>query len=331
MTSIPDNWRESTTRRAELIHQQLGALQQLVASNGGDEELLQAACAPYYEMLEKLYLEEMPLAKALDESDLLLHLEGEAVEAARPKLTLINGLFGDMRRQVGGLIKLLAGALREDLTMPKEIDLGLSSFARGSLYLGFCLPEPGPGQTFLPGDPFLQAAADSLRTLGEAATLVESPDPAAALEDGLPDPAIRDAALSALARLAPTGRKGISSVAITGRALPGDRWHTLTPDHRHRLRGLLEQPVLSEEAVTYRGTVREIDLDASRLDLRGLELITDGQAEPVAKPAALRVAYPEDLSKQARSWLDQTLTVTGRTESYRGLPRLLHAERVAAS
>jgi len=331
MTTTPETWRELTTKRAELIHQQLGALQQLVSGNGGDEDLLQSACAPYYQMLEKLYLEEMPLAKALDESDLLLHLEGDAVEEARPKLSLINGLFGDMRKQVGGLIKLLAGALRDDLAMPKEIDLGLSSFARGSLYLGFCLPEPGKGQTFLPGDPFLQAAEDSLRTLGLAAGIVEEADPMAGLESEMPDPAVRDAALSALARLAPSGRKGIHSVALTGRCLPGRRWHTLTPEHRHLIRGLMERPVLSDEPFTYRGTVREIDLDARRLDLRGLELITDGKAEPVAKPAALRVAYPEELARQAKSWLDRPITVTGRVESYRGVPRLLHGDDVTAS
>lgn len=335
MSTPPPDWRSVTSRRAELIHQQLGALQQLVASNGGDEQLLQAACAPYYQMLEELYLEEMPLAKALDESDLLLHLEGDAVEAARPRLSLVTGLFGDLRKQVGGLIKLLAGALHDDLTLPKEIDLGLSSFARGSIYLGFCLPEPGPGETFLPGDPFLTAAEESLRTLGQAAGLVEESNPASALESGLPDPAIRDAALSALARLAPTGRKGIHTISITGRCLPDRRWHALTPDHRHLVRSLMEQPVLSDQPYTFRGTVREIDLDAHRLDLRGVSQIVDGKEitsdnEP-AVPAALRVVYPEQLAPAAKKWLDQEIEVTGRVMLYRHQPRLMYGEEIVSS
>jgi hypothetical protein len=50
------------------------------------------------------------------------------------------------------------------------------------------------------------------------------------------DPKMRDAALSAVGQLAPSGRRGVSSVAIGGRAMPDRPWRTLTPQTRLQVR-----------------------------------------------------------------------------------------------
>ena len=108
----------------------------------------------------------MPVARALDRSDLLLHLDGEGLQTTSPRLSLVTGIMGDVRKQVGTMIKTLVSSFNEAVELPREIDLGLSSFAQGSLYLGFSLPEPNPGYVVLTGDPFFAASRQALTTLG---------------------------------------------------------------------------------------------------------------------------------------------------------------------
>ncbi len=152
-------WQELIDTQARRLHQQIAATQRLVTESGGSPELLDQACQPYYQLLDRLYREDLPLANAVDSSDLLLHLDGVGLQTVNPRLSLVAGVFGDVRKQVSGMIKILAGAIDENLSLPKEIDLGLSSFARGSLYLGFSLPEPGLNYKFLSGDPLVTASA----------------------------------------------------------------------------------------------------------------------------------------------------------------------------
>ena len=136
------NWSSVLQRRAQLLHQQIAAMQRLVVESGGSEEMLNRACVSYYRLLDELYEKDMPVARALDNSDLLLHLDGEGLQTQNPRLSLVTGIMGDVRKQVGTMIKTLVSSLNESVELPREIELGLSSFAQGSLYLGFSLPEP---------------------------------------------------------------------------------------------------------------------------------------------------------------------------------------------
>src|SRR6202050_1927268 len=145
------NWSSVLKRRTELLHQQIAAMQRLVLESGGGEEMLAKACDSYYRLLDEIYEKEMPVARALDHSDLLLHLDGEGLQTESPRLSLVTGIMGDVRKQGGTMIKTLVSSFNEAVELPREIDLGLSSFAQGSLYLGFSLPEPNPGYVVLGG------------------------------------------------------------------------------------------------------------------------------------------------------------------------------------
>jgi hypothetical protein len=70
---FPD-WSSVLRHRAQLVHHQLAAIQRLVTESGGSDEALSQACEPYYQLLDEIYETEMPVARALDRSDLLLHL-----------------------------------------------------------------------------------------------------------------------------------------------------------------------------------------------------------------------------------------------------------------
>jgi len=217
------------------------------------------------------------------------------------------------------MIKTLVSSLNESVELPREFDLGLSSFAHGSLYLGFSLPVPGVAYAVLTGDPLFNASRDALSTLGTVANHIEEPNAYDLIRRDFADPKLRDAALSAVSQLAPSGRRGVSSVAIGGRALHNKVWRTLTPQTRQQVRSWLERPVLSDEVIELRGRVRAIDLDLRRFDLRRVD---DGNLPD------LRCIYTAEFDLPAKKWLDSTVIVQGQVETYQGMARLLQVQSV---
>jgi hypothetical protein len=294
-------------------------MQRLVRDSGGSEEMVDRACAGAYRLLDEIYGLDLPIARAIDNSDLLLHLDGEGLQTKSPRLSLVTGVMTDVRKQVGAMIKTLVSSFNENVELPREFDLGLSSFAQGSLYLGFCLPEPGAGYALLSGDPIVEASRHALSTLGAITSLLDQPNSYELIRRDFADPKLRDAALSAVGQLAPTGRRGVSSLAIGGRALKSQTWNILTPQTRQQVRSWLEQPVLSNEVIELTGRVRAIDLDLRRFDLRRI----DGGHLP-----DLRCIYPAAFDLPAKGWLDRNVVVRGQVELYQGVARLLQVEAV---
>jgi hypothetical protein len=313
------NWTEVVRRKSHILYQQIATMQRLGFESGATPERIEQSCAPYYRLLDELYEDELPVAHALDDSDLLLHLDGEGLQTKNPRLSLVTGIMGDVRKQVGAMIKTLVSSFNENVELPREFDLGLSSFARGSLYLGFCLPQPGNEYAILPGDPLFEASRRALFTLGTITAHFDEPNAYDLIQRDFADPKLRDAALSAVGQLAPSGRRGVSSVAVGGRALPGRSWHVLTPQTRQQVRAWLERPVPSDEVVELTGHVRAIDLDLRRFDLRRVD---EGNVPD------LRCIYSSAFDPPAKTWLDSMVRVRGQVETYHGVARLLQVQRV---
>jgi hypothetical protein len=312
-------WAGVLQFKAQILHQQIAAMQRLAADSGATPEKLEAACAPYYRLLDQIYDRDVPIARALDTADLLLHLEGQDLQTTAPRLSLVSSIMGDVRKQVGTMIRTLVSSLDETVDLPREIDLGLCSFAFGSLYLGFALPAPPAGYAELGGDPLFSASREALALLGKVTDHIEEADAYAQICRDFADPKIRDAALSAVGQLAPSGRRGVSSVAIGGRSMPERPWRTLTPQTRLQIRSWLEKPVLGDEVVEMSGRVRSIDLDLRRFDLR----LIDGGNQP-----DLRCIYPASFDAAAKKWLDHVVVVRGQVEMYHGAARLLQVQSV---
>jgi len=312
------DWQAVLKHRAEMLHQQIAAMQQLVRDSGGGDAMLEQACSPYYRLLDEIYEKDMPIARALDRSDLLLHLDGEGLQTGRPRLSLVTGIMGDVRKQVGAMIKTLVSSINELVELPREIDLGLSSFAQGSLYLGFSLPEPDAGFVALENDPLFAASRQALTTLGAITEHINEPNAYELIQREFADPKLRDAALSAVGQLAPSGRRGVSAMEISGRALKPGAWRLLTPETRLQVRAWLEQPMVSRETIELRGRVRAVDLDLRRFDLRRMD---EDQPD-------LRCIYPAALDARAKHWLDAIVVVRGQVETYQGIARLLQVQSV---
>ncbi|TIW49917.1 MAG: hypothetical protein E5V71_00280 [Mesorhizobium sp.] len=283
------------------------------------------ACARFYETLDQLYSGDLPLAKAKDNSDLLLHVEGRAVEDA-PRISLVSSLFNNVKGQVRDLTKAISGILPDRRVTVQQIDLGLSGLAKGSLFVGFSVPLPRErgGHENLLGeqDPLFKATKDALRIINAVSHSVEFADEQEAphkLAEVVDDPRVRDAALVAVRRIAPSGKTGVSRIGVTSASdMRGPA--VLTPYLRSQIGRMLERPVESKERMEFVGIVREIDLDAKRFELRG---IADQQIHDI------RCAYGAVKNLQPRGLLDARVRVQGVVERRADeAPRLMSADYI---
>ena len=67
-------------------------------------------------------------------------MEGTGVNRENPRVSLVAAVFSDVRSQVGNLAKAIAGIVEKHI--PRDMDLGLAAFGKGSLVLGFTLAAP---------------------------------------------------------------------------------------------------------------------------------------------------------------------------------------------
>lgn len=307
-------WSDVLDHKARILYAQIAQAQRDVAEHGGDDQMLDALCEPYIELLKSMYAEDYPLARAIEESDLLVSLEGPAISRENPRVSIITNIFTRVRSEVANVAKAIAQISESQKRLPKEMDLGLSAFAKGSLILGFTLPSPSEieeskdGQRSLLGeeDPLYRAAREAIRTIGLVKKHVAEGN-LDRLAEAVPDAKVRDTALSAIQNLTPTGRQGINSVNIAGRQVGTDLGSkALTPVLRDTIRQRLEHPIsVVGEEVNFIGDVREIDLDARRFELRHIENM---EANDV------RCSYVEQTDEEASQWLNNHVRVHGIVE-----------------
>jgi len=311
---------ERVHQKASILQDEIAALRMKARETNDPIGWTEIFCRPYYEMLRSLYTEEMPLAQAIDSSDLLVHAEGPSLADDSPRLALVEQFFANLRVQVLRVTKAIAGLDESTRLRNNQIELGLSGLAPGSLYIGLRVKLPvdaKSGQQSVLGeqDPLFVAARGAVRAIK---VVSQHFDERESLEERIPDPQIRDAAMVAVSRLAPSKQSGVTRVSFDG-SLEGWRPRELTPNIRKELNRELRQPVHSQEVVTLVGEVRELDLDARRFELRRIESgVTD-----------VRCAYSESVGRAARRWLGNRVEVTGRIERLAGgAPRLISVEAI---
>jgi hypothetical protein len=327
-----DNWRSVLDYKARILYAQIARLQREVSEHGGDDRLLDEMTEPYVELLKSMYAEDYPLARAIEESDLLIRLEGPAISRDNPRVSIISGVFTNVRAQVGKVAKSIAQLSENVRGLPQEMDLGLSAFARGSLILGFTVPSAAEvadardGQETLFGDqdPYFLAARAAIRTIGLVTKHVTEGGAFEELANIVPDPKVRDTALSAVKELAPSGRLGINSVRLSGKGIADlDLTLPLTTSIREAVRKRIEHPIAvttTEPPVTIIGDVREIDLDAQRFELRHVENLEIND---------VRCTYLEQADEEAKQWLNNRVRVVGIVErDAAGKARLLETTSI---
>lgn len=303
--------------RAALIHEQMERAWSLVQHEISRDDFL-GPSNPYFKLLDRLYTEDYPLSRLLDSSDLVFHAEGPAAKDAMPTLHAVNWLIGSAEKQVRALARALF-----DLTMPimarkiaQGIDLRMTGFAPGSIYAGLRLEPDFPD---LLGDPELEpvfmAVRESIRRLPIIPGFVGNEALDTGIYEAIPDPAQRDAGLTAAFHLSPTGRYGIHTVEIFS---PGEKPAELSQRERVVIRDALNRPKMrTSQHGKFVGVVREVDLDKSRFHIR------------VSGIGSLRCILPDFTASRARPLLDSLVEVTGEYEvDAEDRPRLMFVTHI---
>lgn len=308
-------WSDQVRRQVRLIIDQIAELRSRDIGRDGETSL-----QVYYDMLESLYDRDLRLAQVRDNSDLLLRVEGEAFEN-NPRLQLVTSVFDNVTHQVTDLTKAILGAGADGKITPKVVDLSLSGIARGSLYFGLKAVESETkdgGKLLGKVDSLYTSTKWALKIIDDVAHKVEIDPEHVSMEDVsevVEDPRVRDAALVAVQRLSPTGRRGFDSMSVSGSS-SNSKPAELNSSHRRAIRSSLHKPVIKGgDEIEFSGQVREIDLDSRRFDLRW---IADEQIRDV------RCAYRNVDGVSPRKLLGASVRVRGLVErAADDVPRLM--------
>lgn len=306
-------WADQVRSQVNLIISQIADLR---ARGTSENPASRAALQSYYQMLDELYDRDLRLAQVRDGSDLMLRVDGDAF-THDPKLQLVSAIFTNVTSQVTDLTKAILGVWADGRVTPKAVDLGLSGIAKGSLYFGLKAQlQDGTSPLLGPIDTLYDSTKRALKIIDDVAHTIQHDEDSVSLEEVseiVIDPKVRDAALVAVQRLAPSGRRGINAVSVSGNE--GGAPAELTAQHRKAIRDSLDRPVIKGETIEFQGEVREIDLDSRRFDLRG---IADEQVRDV------RCAYRSVEGVSPRNLLGATVKARGLVErTSDSIPRLM--------
>lgn len=305
--------------RAQIVYTQLEAARKVLIESG-KESMIPEIEKPYFELLDRLYDEEYPLAKLLDSSDLVIHAEGPAAATQTPNLNIVNWLFTNIEKQMKQMAKSVLSLSINDINgAMKALDIRLTGMAPGSIYAGFVINPPQPMPLF--GTEEEEQAINSIKNT--ITSLIDLPRFVTEdkVEDGLaeifPDPAIRDSALVAAFNLSPTGKKGILSLGMSS-PLHEKKSSSLNVMDRIVLRESVKNPMLrNKKTGSFIGEIRAIDLDRNRVNVRWEE-------------GTLRCAI-HITTEKAKQLIGKTVKVTGEYEENAiGKPGLMRVEEITA-
>jgi hypothetical protein len=268
-------------------------------------------------MVESIYAEEMPLARILDSSDLVLHAEGPSTSTNSPGLHAFNWLCTSAEKQIRTLAKSIFEISDFDSkVLYRKLDIRFSGFAPGSIYAGFSISEIESILGSNEPETVYNTIKSAVRQLPVIPEYIGDEKISHGISEIMPDPALRDASLEAVFNLSPSGRAGIHTIDISS---PDTRKNALTTKERVVLREALLKPISRQKRFgRFVGEVRVIDLDAGRFQLRNISGVGN-----------LRCVMPEVSGELGKKILGCHVCVEGEYESDpSGKPRLMFASRI---
>ena len=319
-------WVDAVERKARIIHEQLATARGIAERN---EANVDEVTRPYLELLDSLYSDEFAFAKLVDASDLVTRFMGPAVSGIDPTVTTLTSLFNTLRNQIRGIAKSIVGLSgSENMKWPSKLDPHLSGLSQGSLVVGISIQPPdqgeGRGQLEVPGVSYeiVESVRAAVRSIATVARHVhEDHIDSTAIQSDFPDPAVRDTVMVAASKLAPSGKRGIESVAFYGPEVTGAEAPPLTARSRKALNQSLTRPVRISGQGSFEGIVRAIDLDARRFEVREVEDI-----------GAIRCIYEPKQQESVKDILDRRVRVSGSYETMKNKkPRLIDVVSIDVS
>ena len=309
-------WTDAVEAKARIIHGQLAAARALALRNDADPDEVERH---YFDLLSLLYGDEFPFASLVDSSDLVARFEGPAVSGRDPTVAIVTSMCSELRKQIQGIAKSIVGLESDErVRWPTDLDPQLAGVTRGSLVIGVRIQsaeESSSDQPSLPhvSEPVVEAVRSAVRSLAIVARHVRDEGLDEAIEQALPDPAIRDTVTVAASRLAPSGQRGIKSLSLYEPDGLGAEVAPLTPRSRRVLSRAVHRPVRVSGRGVFEGMVREVDLDARRFEIRNVPGV-----------GAIRCVYAPEVDTLVREILDARIRVEGAYEALPNRkPRLL--------
>jgi hypothetical protein len=277
----------------------------------------------YQNKITQLYNEELELARLFDDSDLIVHANGTAIQNHRAALGAVTSLFANVEKQVKRLAQsVLHLGVADAKKAMSMLDIRLTGIAPGSIYAGFLIEPPSPSKLLGTDEQnamMLNIKAATLSITNVPQCVTENGHISEELAEFVTDPAVRDSAILAAYHLSPSGRGGISSIDLINPANQSAKITSLGASHRALLREITQKnPLIQSRSKegTFVGLLTRIDLDKSRVDLR------DIGAEGFN---SIRCILPALTVAKGREMLGQRVMVRGRYETTpTGRPSLMH-------
>lgn len=320
-------WLESAREKAGILQSGIASAIAYANEAGLSEDQLRMMLEPYQTALEEVYADDFSLAKVLDASDLVVHIEGPALDTHAPRITLLSSFFTNVNAEVRKIAAAILGVGNAH-DLPTDLNLGLAAVAPGSLYLGLKVQALSDAEALPLGeaaDPYLDATKQAVKTLGVVSRTVSETPTAQSIAMPPMDPLVRDVALSAVQRLSPSDkakRGGVDSVELSIPGAPGESPSTgkLTPETRRELKRHLDAPLVQTVPGEFEGWIREVDLDLRRFELRRVE---------IGNSMEVRCRYESRFEAQVKSLLDRRVRVSGQVQlNPAGKPSLMEIESI---
>lgn len=232
-----------------------------------------AAFEVYVRDIEGLMTDELSLAKVRDDSDVIVHADGPALNAKNWSFRAFNFVVDSLNAALRGLVAdnllKVSPRLLTSKAIRQQVDVLVTGFAPGSLFVGASVSILNKTE-FFDYDDVEQLVESAVNSLPQAGALVSAEGISDEISEVLEDPAVRDSAIVAASLLSPSGRIGVDEVSVTGNGEGGFFRAVLTPEKRYILRKAIKSGAVGKNSghEKIKGIVREVNLDTSRFSLR---------------------------------------------------------------
>lgn len=276
------SWRQRTLEKARAIHSEIAQLRMFLNESAVDAaaEGVGHLFDGHYDALDDVYLDSMPVAAALDLSDLVLFYH----ESDRPKRQYtfhkLTSIVRNIHKEIMNVVKThrnFAGC--PTTKWQKNIDLVVTA-ADPRLFFGFKLPETGtdaesPNLVHFE-DPLYVAVKDSVELLGAVSAALHDAHPRESISDFTKDRptmdvAMVDAAIHAARSFIPRAAKAKESVLVGGLALPGQVAVDLGKKERVLATNVLKETKVPDDDAEIVGMLMAVDYGTMRFELRNVE------------------------------------------------------------
>ena len=305
-------WAEKVRFKLRTVHTEMAELRRYIHERGLPEAEAEHLFRGHLRSLDALALDKLPLAVAMDTSDILVRYQGKDAHAGRCPVTKMNRLFTTLRQQVVEMTKSHGQLSGSRFRWTGDVDL-LVTACTPNLIFGFKLPEQGvrardeDNRMLL--DPHYTALKDSLEFMGVVASSLQQENPRVVIDEFAAsrgpnvDECFIDSGLVAARKLLPARDKKLESVEIAGRVVSGEGY-VIDRERWDRADHIIRANHIPRDTLELTGFLMVVDYEVGRFTLRRLD---DGW-----KVRGVRCRYREEHEEFVRSHGKKKIWVKGR-------------------